>query len=149
MLLFSESQTMIGNVDIKTKSIHFYVQKDRSVFVNSVIPFELERLNEGGAMKAASGIFTAPVPGIYHFQFSCTAERGDQTTLDVQIQLNGKKVGMAMTSSHERYFSTSLTASLRLKVNDRVNLYKSDGILHDSIGHHTDFAGWLVEEDLI
>jgi len=139
----------MGNVDIKTKSVHFYVQKNYSFSEKAVIPFELERLNEGGAMNLVSGVFTAPIPGIYHFQFSCLAESSVYSDLDIHIQLNEEKIGVAHTSSKMGFSTTALTASLRLKATDRVTLYKAGGVLHDSIGHHTDFAGWLVEEDLI
>ena len=68
----SVKETSLGNIDVKTKSVHFYVQRDKPFSTpNVVIPFELERLNVGGAMNLTTGIFTVPVAGIYHFEFSC------------------------------------------------------------------------------
>jgi len=147
------SQKVIGNIDVKTESIHFYVQRNTSFSTtNAVLPFELSHLNEGGAMDLVSGIFTAPVPGIYHFQFSAL-KASTATALWVYLQLNGVNVGICETSEPGTgtYDGVSLSASFRLKANDRVNLYNygSGGMLYDDHNHDTHFTGWLVEEDLM
>ena len=146
-------QESIGILDVKTKNVHFYVQrKSNFVKANSAIPFELARLNKGGAMNLSSGIFTAPVTGIYHFQ-STGVKDSSSDYLKIFLQVNGGNVGLAYTEDTARTkaaFGLSLTSSLRLKVNDRVNLYKlSSGILYDDSLHFTHFTGWLVDEELI
>jgi len=146
-------QESIGSLDVKTKNVHFYVQRNGSFgTVNAVIPFELARLNKGGAMNLASGIFTAPVAGIYHFEFAGVKGRNSDY-LDVFLQVNGDNVGIAYTDDYSHTKSAlviSLTASLRLKINDRVNLFKRNfGVLEDNSLHHTHFTGWLVDEELI
>ena len=145
------SQEVIGNVDIKTKSVHFYVQKSYNFpLENAVIPFELERLNEGEAMNLTSGIFTAPVPGIYHFEFSGVKARSS-TMLDIYLQVNGQNIGHACTVEviMRDEEASSLSASLRLKEGDKVNLYNHyNSALYDDQYHRTHFTGWLVEEDL-
>jgi len=141
-------------VDIKTKSIHFYVTRVSSFNeTNAVVPFELSRLNEGGAMNLTSGIFTAPVPGIYHFEFS-GLKSGISKTLSVYLQVNGQITGVAYTevtaATREIQNRISLSVSLRLNAGNRVNLLKaSSNVLSDDGNHHTHFSGWLVEEDLI
>jgi len=105
----------------------------------------------GDAIDTKSGIFTAPLPGIYHFGFSCLMH-GKSSYLVVYLQLNGKTVGLA-TSNTEQYggkafLTISLHASLKLKKGDRINMYKHLGTLHDHGEHFTHFFGWLVEEDL-
>ena len=151
--MFKVSQELIGNVDIKTRTVHFYVTRNSPFSThNAVIPFELAFLNEGGAMNLASGIFTAPVPGIYHFEFSGLKDYS-ATYLVVDIQVNGARIGVAYTeqSATGSRDVVSLSASLRLAANDRVNLfnYNTAGVLFDNSGHTTHFTGWLVEEDLI
>lgn len=143
---------MIGHVDIKTKSVHFYVQRNENFIPsNVIIPFQLARLNEGGAFDLASGIFTVPSPGIYHFDFSAV-KTTSTISLDIYLQVNGANVGVAWTSqtAEGSYDSISLSTSLRLAAGDRVNLYKLyDGVLLDNMNHHTHFSGWLVEEDFM
>jgi len=115
-----------------------------------VIPFQLARINEGNALNLTSGIFTVPVPGIYHFDFSAVKDYPDNY-LDIFLQVNGANVGFA--NSHQSFTGSfdgvSLSASLRLAAGDRVNLINSGGSLYDSSRHYTHFSGWLVEEDFM
>lgn len=141
-------------MNVKTKIVQFYVQRNTSFSTRyAVIPFELALLNEGDAMDLASGIFTAPVNGLYHFEFSGMK---DITTyyLGISLQVNGDNVGAAVTNQYVTGTrdSISMTASLRLKSGDKVNVYNGrygDGVLYDDEGHVTHFSGWLEEEDLI
>ena len=119
------------------------------------IPFAFGRLNEGETMNLASGIFTAPVPGIYHFEFSGIKDKSSPL-LFIELRLNDATVGIGHTEQtadgKESIDTVSLSASLRLKANDRVNLYNSgSGVLLDNKypNHYTHFTGWLVEEDLM
>ena len=52
--------------------VHFFVQRDRATQANTegVIPFQIEKLNIGGAINTSTGIFTVPKNGVYHFSFS-------------------------------------------------------------------------------
>lgn len=142
----------IGDVDVKTRSVHFYVQRQtRFTTANAVVPFELVQLNNGNAITLA-GIFTAPVGGIYHFEFhgvkDVTAD-----PLVIYLRLNSVNVAATISSNNGNlndFVTLSLSASLNLASGDRVDLYNgSPGILIDSLGQHTThFTGYLVEEDL-
>ena len=142
----------IGTVDIKTKPVHFYAQRNSSFSTNNaVIPFELSRVNEGSAFNLASGVFTIPVPGIYHFDFSALKDYS-ATFLDIYFQVNGATFGRAYTDQGTTGSRdvVSLSASLRLAAGDTVNLYNNgNGVLFDDAGHNTHFNGWLVEEDFM
>jgi len=147
---YAVSQDFIGNVDVKTKSVHFYVTRNSTFSgIGATIPFELERLNVGGGMDMASGIFTAPVDGVYHFDFSAVKEVSVKH-LEIFLNVNGVNyafahTGQTATGSLE---TVSLNASLRLKSKDTVKLHNNNGgILYDNSYHYTHFSGWLVDED--
>jgi len=80
-------------VDIKTKSVHFFVQRSNAFTLNNVaIPFEIERLNMGGAMNLVTGVFTVPLDGIYHFEFSAM-KLADELVNVIFLQVNGVEIG--------------------------------------------------------
>jgi len=143
------SQELIGNLEVKTNTFHFYVQKSSSPRTAAVIPFEFAHLNEGNAFELASGTFTASVSGIYHFQFSGVKDTAFNSCA-VYLQVNGNHIGMAIATG-QSYVTASLSASLRLKAGDKVLLYNEGGsVLHDNYREGwTHFSGWLVEEDLM
>ena len=143
-------QKTVGNVEIKTKNVHFYVQRLNGFFTSDVvIPFDVAVMNEGNAFDLARGIFTALVPGIYHFQFSAVKYENIEA-LRIVLQVNGKNVGMAGTDKNkESWNAVSISASLRLKAGDRVNMYNEYGMIADGPPRWTHFSGWLVEEDLM
>lgn len=137
-------------MDVKTNSVHFYVQRRGEVVLdNVVIPFDIERLNVGGAMNLALGVFTVPVDGIYHFEFSALADV-DLDPLAVKLQVNGVDIGWSYTAGKLGFSNgiSGINASLRLKTGDQVRLFKSTGVLNDYSYQFTHFTGWLVEEDL-
>jgi len=117
---------------------------------NVVLPFDLERLNVGGAMNLATGVFTVPVDGIYHFQFSGLRDYTDATGMSIGLNVNGVNTGNCYSSSLPSYSVglSGISASLRLKVGDQVTLFKGSGTLRED-AHYTHFTGWLVEEDLV
>ncbi len=117
-------------MDLKTKSVHFYVQRKLSHRVKGVINFHIQRLNDGEALNLTTGVFTTPLNGTYHFQFS--GIKSSDTDY-----LYGVIVGETVFHDGNMkrvYSSASLTASLKLKAGDRVNLWKNEGKLYDTEG---------------
>jgi len=148
-------ESLIGQVDVKTKIVHFFVQRNTPfTYTDVVIPFDLARVNEGNAFNLKSGIFIVPVPGIYHFDL--TAQKClFSKFLGIFLQVNGTDVGAAYTWQTATGNSNvvSLSASLRLAAGDSVKLFNSrynharaGGVCDNGDTH---FTGGLVEEDLM
>ena len=134
----------MGSVDVKSNSgVYFYLQRITEFASSSsqtVIPYEREILNIGNAINLASGVFTAPTNGLYHFTFTGLA--GADRSF-VQLRLNG--VNIAYSTGWLQFDLMPITATLQLKRVDRVDTYLYGGSLDD----YTQFSGVLLQEDLV
>ena len=150
-ICFIGFQTWIGQVDVKSSPVYFYVQRNTSFTTEEVpIPFELTRLNVGNTMNATSGIFTAPQTGIYFFSFS--GKGSGSSYIHPQLYLNDNLIGSGDGSSSDNRIPTfSLQSTLQLNAGDTVSLQLNSygtGYIYDDGDHFTHFTGCLLQEDL-
>ena len=152
----------MGFVDVKSSPVHFYVHR-RSQFNTSSnddfqkIPFQVERLNIGGAMNLRSGVFTAPKAGIYEFSFvgwGVGIDKGIPSTgfAATHLTLNDDRIAVAssrVSNATDGYLTITLHSTLNLKEGDKIILttYPSS-VLHDDHTFNTNFSGSLLEENL-
>lgn len=159
-------EKLIGHVDVKTSPIYFSVERSSSfTSVNTKIPFEFSQVNVGGAMDLATGIFTAPVSGVYSFTFHGLAEfqasNSSVPFMAVGLFVNDERVALALTEeANTRISSTgrgqrsplSLSTTVQLTKGDQVwlNMFSKSGTvsLYDNSNRHSDFSGWLIEENI-
>ena len=126
----------------------FYVQRQTTYdTAGTVIPYELTQLNVGGHMNAVTGVFTAPVNGRYHFSFKAlSCSTGVQNY--VYLRVNGAFVAISFAPSIND--NLPLVTTLQLTKGDTVDVYLWSGSIYDdSFNHHTQFSGFLLEEDLV
>jgi len=143
----------VGYLDVKSSPIQFHVQRSNSFTdANKVIrPYDIELLNQGGGMNRTSGIFKAPVNGIYYFSFRGQIHTKNLIDLNnLQLRKNGSIVATSI-SSFGMWHVVSLECTIRLKKYDHVDVKKgpNEGELAENIKEHlTHFSGHLIEEDL-
>ena len=154
---FAGFQTWIGYVDVKSSPVYFYVQRNDIYFntINTPIPFDVERLNVGGAMNLTSGKFTAPRDGIYSFSFNGLVwfpASSSTVNLIVFMYLNG--IGIANGYADEvgttaQYETFSWQSTLNLKGEDQIWIEinsMATGVYLDGL-YYTHFSGHLLEEN--
>ncbi|KPP65952.1 complement C1q-like protein 2-like [Scleropages formosus] len=77
--------------------------------------------NIGSAYNPATGIFTAPVRGVYHFSYYCHG--GSTSEMSVNIYKNEQQMAMAYEGkSTDNSDNTSNAVNLQLEVGDQVYL---------------------------
>ncbi|EFX65556.1 vertebrate C1q and tumor necrosis factor-related protein-like protein [Daphnia pulex] len=151
----SALQNWIGYADVKSLPTFFYVQKTAPFStLGAPIPFEIERLNIGGAMNKTTGKFTAPRKGVYFFAFNGVGTLDKPGYLDVGLMVNGVQIGRAECHSTTggEWETLTLQSTIELKTGDSVwlqILFSFGSYLQDnSDAQFNHFSGWLLQEYL-
>ncbi|XP_003460222.2 complement C1q tumor necrosis factor-related protein 3 isoform X1 [Oreochromis niloticus] len=99
--------------------------------------------NIGNAYNPQTGIFTAPVRGVYHFDWSLY-EHGN-IAAGVVLFRNGENIFIVYEHQPTGGVSASNAASLLLEVGDQVSVRLwANSRVYDSENHHTTFSGHLI-----
>lgn len=104
-------------------------------------------MNIGGGLNLLNGVFTVPLNGTYTFSFSALKSYA-QVDTSAFLRVNGVQIGLAYATAQATYNAMVVHSTLKLKAGDKVDVWLKEGSIHDHAGHHTDFIGWLQEEDL-
>ncbi|XP_063041033.1 cerebellin-1-like [Engraulis encrasicolus] len=101
--------------------------------------------NVGEAYSSKSGVFTAPVRGVYYFRFT-VVDLVYNSGMTVQLSKNGQVIMQLFeneTDGNETYLSSGMT--LELELGDEVNMVLPPGYkLFDSGSNHSTFSGFLL-----
>ncbi|KAI4892781.1 hypothetical protein NFI96_030306 [Prochilodus magdalenae] len=102
-------------------------------------------VNTGKAYNPNTGIFTAPVRGVYTFRFSITGNGSTSTPVGARLFKNGRHVVIGYCQQPSHRVSTTNGASLLLEVGDvvYVQMYPRTQI-YDNVYHYNTFSGQLL-----
>ncbi len=155
-LLFDEEAAALTLLNGHPKAafpspVYFVLQKNKgfSSTSESVIPFEIDSLNVGGAFDMKKQIFIAPLTGIYEFTLK-GYKTGDTQDLKISLRLNGKAVTNSSTDyvglGHKFHTPFSMHSILKVGKGDQIELYLSRGNLFDDSNRYTIYTGKLLME---
>lgn len=107
------------------------------------VTYDSTILNNGGNMDLGTGLFTAPIAGIYHFTFN-TFRQQNTGTASVVFILNGieQKQRSYDSDASGDYSPLSLATTRKMEAGDTIGVYVRQGELHGS--NNTEFTGFLV-----
>jgi hypothetical protein len=128
----------------------FSVYRSTALGTPGTIIFNIASINRGSAYNTSTGIFTAPVAGIYYFSFFCMANSA--ASLWVQFFKNGALVNVG-GNPYNGYPSNAPTGTfgplsgsilMSLNVGDTANLNLTTGTMYSGGNMHNGFVGYLV-----
>jgi len=111
----------------------------------TTIPYNTTILNQGNDLNLGTGLFTAPVSGLYHFTFFGFREIGVGVTSIVFIINGAQQAPRSYDSEGSGYAPTSLATTVHLSVGNTVGVYVQLGTLHGNFANG--FSGFLIAED--
>ncbi|XP_036452795.1 complement C1q-like protein 3 [Colossoma macropomum] len=100
--------------------------------------------NTGNAYNPSTGMFTAPIKGLYYFSFS--GINSPSTSMFLLLYKNEKFILSCYTDpSDDRFYTASNSVSLNLEVGDQVyiNLGRNTSVFNND-NDHTTFVGHLL-----
>ncbi|ROL55175.1 Collagen alpha-1(VIII) chain [Anabarilius grahami] len=103
-------------------------------------------LNIGDAYNADTGIFTAPVRGVYVFRVFSKAFGNPEKALTAGLFKNDQHIMSTHGHQQSGFISSSNGVSLLLEEGDemKVKLYSGQWIFDDGEHHHSSFSGHLL-----
>jgi len=105
-------------------------------------------VNTGGGMDPETGIFTAPIGGLYMFVFHVATHDNKKALLS--IRLNGEEVASVFDQNHKDNHKNSMAGTnilLNVKAGDEVVVYAYTGtwLADFAMNHYTHWVGLLLK----
>ncbi|XP_036453614.1 complement C1q-like protein 4 isoform X1 [Colossoma macropomum] len=147
----SEMKVRVNKLDKKDFKVAFSAFLVDSTTSSSLGPFDtLKTLvykyvftNIGGAYDQNTGIFTAPLKGVYVFR---VFSKANGSAVTAGLFKNNQHICSTHADQGSGFYSTSNGVTLQLEKGDTldVRLYPSARIYDNSVHHHSSFSGHLL-----
>jgi hypothetical protein len=146
---YSTKMTILGSgiVQIPNQPAFSATRTAGNISAAQTIIFDTAWINRGSCYSTSTGLFTAPVAGLYCFTFFCITN--STAGIFVQFFKNGGSVnggGNPFNSNgNVANMGVSATNIISLAANDTVNMNLAGGTMYGSPGnYHNNFCGYLL-----
>ena len=140
-----------ANLDTTVAFYAFNTDKPAATLSGSTIILDHAATNVGNAYDTTTGVFTAPVSGLYDFQASIMpSEPGHQSY--ARLLVNGRLVAIAVADTeHNQWDQSTVRAVVHVTANQQVRLeaYGYSNYYSASAEPYTTFSGYLIKADWI
>ncbi|XP_051813943.1 complement C1q-like protein 4 [Acanthochromis polyacanthus] len=152
--LLSESKKKL--TDMRASRSAFSVALNNDSALTCFGPFNEDRLivykhvflNLGGGYMVSTGVFTAPLSGVYSFALTIYGKAPNNNTLAVcaSLRVNGTVVtGPTEKGMYDREDSATTVVAVKLKAGDEVDVVLPAGcFVCDNSSHFNTFTGFLL-----
>ena len=118
---------------------------------SSVVHFNEVHTNIGGHWNNTTDRFTAPVAGVYQFNFATLHQTAGSNTYYARTNFiingvitNKEKYGDTLEDWNGSFISTTLSLAIYLQAGDYIQVYNEGIQLYQGGGNYTAFSGYLV-----
>ena len=134
----------------------FYTERQTSFrSTGSIVNYEMTSVNIGNGLNQTTGVFTAPVTGIYVLYFSAMKVQ-NSPHITIRVMHNGKAVNSRQVSEGDKvggnhWANLETQVILPLEAEDTVGVKLQTGAIYDDklpneyIGKMTTFSGFLLQ----
>ena len=135
----------VSEVEGLPTAIYFYASRQAGNVgsINTVV-YNVADINQGNAYSTSTGIFTAPITGLYWFGSTFLNQGGD---CDVELRLNNttNTIGRMRASSSSNHVTASWSGVVYLTANQNVRCVVTQGTLHGTgTSRWSTFTGYLI-----
>jgi hypothetical protein len=105
-------------------------------------------MESGGGMDLSTGVFTAPVAGVYEFTFGYWDSTSGGSIITADIRVNSNIVVANLYTGISDMVSVERSVIVKLQARDTVDTYLKAGSLTDNpTQHYTRFTGHILYQE--